>query len=131
SCRCTTSRASSSSPARSRVRTNIAARRDLPWHPRPGVLFSLGSGRSLNFERRYFRRIGAVRMPEADRSAAAQKDFLALYGHFRFALKVNESAVGADVDQDEFFAPAFNPSVLARRLAVRYDDVAGVLPAEL
>jgi hypothetical protein len=29
-----------------------------------------GSGRSFNLERRHFRRIGAVRMPEADRSSA-------------------------------------------------------------
>src|SRR5258706_11404487 len=69
-------------------------------------------------------------MPEADRSAAAQKDLLALYGHFRLAVKRNESAVGADVDQNELVAAKFNPRVLARRFAVRYDDVARALPAE-
>src|SRR5437762_6203879 len=89
------------------------------------------SGRSLNFERRHFRRIGAGRMPEADRSAAAQKDLLALHRHFSLTLKRYEGAVGTDVDQNEFVAAALDPCVLARRFAVRYDDVAGVLPAEL
>ena len=70
-------------------------------------------------------------MPEADRSPAAQEDLLAFYRHFRLALKRDESAVGADIDQNEFVAAALDPRVLAGRLAVRYDDIAGVLPAEL
>jgi len=70
-------------------------------------------------------------MPEADRSAAAQEDLLALYHHFRLSLKRDEGAVGADIDQNEFVAAVLNPGVLAGRLAVRYDDVAGALPAEL
>jgi len=70
-------------------------------------------------------------MPEADRSSAAQKDLLALHRHFRLALKRNEGTVGADVDQNEFVAAAFDPGVFAGRLAVRYHDIAGILPAEL
>jgi hypothetical protein len=70
-------------------------------------------------------------MPEADRSAAAQENLLALYRHFRLALKRNEGAVGADIDQNEFVAAALNPRVLAGRFAVRYDDIAGALPPKL
>jgi hypothetical protein len=70
-------------------------------------------------------------MPKADRSASMQHDLLALYDHFRSAVEGNESAVGADIDQNEFVAAAFNPRVLARRLAVSYHNVAGTLPAEL
>src|SRR5258705_13338134 len=69
-------------------------------------------------------------MPESDRSAAAQKDLLALYRHFGLAVESDESSVGADIDQNELVAAKFNPRVLAGRFAVRYDDVARALPAE-
>src|SRR5258708_7359738 len=69
-------------------------------------------------------------MPEADRSAAAQKDLLALYGHFGLAVKRDISAVGADIDKNDFGARSFNPGGLARRFGVRYDAVARAPPPE-
>ena len=69
-------------------------------------------------------------MAERDPSLATQHHLLASQRDFGFAGEGDEGAVAALIDQNEFVAPALDPRMHARRLAIRQDDLATGVAAE-